>query len=46
MNSSPERRVWPCVRLLRDLERAAEEVLVDVRVVDLDLGDQLLDEVS
>ena len=35
----------PLVRALGDLERAPEEVLVDVRVVRLDLGDQLLDEV-
>ena len=33
------------VRALGELERAAEQLLVDVRVVRLDLGDQLLDEV-
>ena len=33
------------VRALGDLERAAEQLLVDVRVVRLDLGDQLLDQV-
>ena len=45
MNSSPDRRVWPVVRALRELERATQKLLVDVRVVRLDLGDQLLDEV-
>ena len=38
----------PClarVRTLGELERPAEELLVDVRVVRLDLGDQLLDQV-
>ena len=35
----------PRVRALGELERAAEQLLVDVRVVRLDLGDQLLDEV-
>ena len=35
----------PRVRALRDLERTPQEILVDVRVVGLDLGDQLLDEV-
>ncbi len=33
------------VGALGDLERAAQEILVDVRVVGLDLGDQLVDEV-
>ena len=33
------------VRTLGDLERAPEEVLVDLRVVRLDLGDELVDEV-
>ena len=33
------------VRTLRELERPPEELLVDVRVVRLDLGDQLLDQV-
>ena len=33
------------VRALGELERPAEQLLVDVRVVRLDLGDQLLDQV-
>ena len=45
MNSSPERRVWPACARSAALERAPQELLVDVRVVRLDLGDQLLDEV-
>ena len=34
-----------CVRALGELERPPQELLVDVRVVRLDLGDQLLDQV-
>ena len=35
----------PGVRTLRELERPSQQLLVDVRVVRLDLGDQLLDQV-
>ena len=35
----------PRVGALGELERPAQEILVDVRVVRLDLGDQLVDEV-
>ena len=51
---NPERMVnellagAPCLSgmcALGEFERAAEKILVDARVVRLDLGDQLLDEV-
>ena len=45
MNSSPDRAGLSGVRALGELECPPEKLLVDVRVVRLDLGDQLLDEV-
>ena len=45
MNSWPDWRTWPGVGLRGVVERPGQELPVDVRLVRLDLGDQLVDEV-
>ena len=45
MNSWPDRRTWPGVGVRRVVERAGQQLPVGVRLVRLDLGEQLVDEV-
>ena len=45
MKSSPERRCWPSCAFAAKTERAGEQLPVDVGLVRLDVGDQLVDEV-
>ena len=45
MNSWPDWRTWPACASRGEVERARQQLPVDVRLVRLDLGEQLLDEV-